>query len=186
MKKIALASLAAAAAFAVPTAGYAQDAKSEVTIGATVGVHDLGVDDDIATIGGFPIEDSGAIFGGFVAVDFPLSSNIFAGIEGNANFGTQAIDADYGASVRLGYRTNSGTKLYLRGGYQEVDIDVNGLLGLDDGTITDDELGISTTVGDYLVGAGVEVPLGKAVLRGNVDTIAFDSLRATAGVGFRF
>ena len=33
---------------------------------------------------------------------------------------------------------------------------------------------------------GVEVPVSSVVLRANVDTIAFDTLRGTVGVGFKF
>ena len=122
----------------------------------------------------------------YVAVDVPVSSNFFVGVEGNAHFGTDAIDADYGVSGRLGYRAEDGTKVYLRGGYQWVDVDAAELAGVDDDLFDEDDLGIDTTIGDYLVGAGVEVPVGQVSIRGNVDTISFDTVRLTAGVGFRF
>ncbi len=186
MKKLTLTTLAAVAALTVPSAAFAQDAgQPEVTVGANVGYHDLGIE-GIEDIAGPDASDGGAIFGGFVAVDFPVSQNFFVGVEGNANIGTDAIDADYGASARLGYRAENGTKVYLRGGYQWVDVDAAALAGVDGDLFDEDDLGIDTTVGDYLVGAGVEVPVGQVSIRGNVDTISFDTLRLTAGVGFRF
>ena len=45
---------------------------------------------------------------------------------------------------------------------------------------------LEDTFDDYLVGAGVDFGLGGAVVRVNLDTISFDTLRATAGVGFKF
>ena len=167
MKKIAYATIAAFGAVALPAAAQAQDAaKPEVTIGAQVGLHDLGVDFDDEEIEGFDIDDSGEIYGGFVAVDFPVGETLFIGAEGNANFGSGPIDAEYGLSARLGLKTKGGSKIYARGGYQWVDLD--------------------TTAGDYLVGVGVEVPVSSVVLRANVDTIAFDTLRGTVGVGIKF
>ncbi|MEL6528662.1 MAG: outer membrane beta-barrel protein [Pseudomonadota bacterium] len=187
MNKLTFCSLAAAAAFAVPSAAFAQDAgQPEVTIGASGGYHDLGIGDDLEDIAGPDASDSGAIFGGFVAVDVPVSSTFFVGVEGNAHIGTGAIDADYGASARLGYRAENGTKVYLRGGYQWVDVDAAELAGVDGDLFDEDDLGIDTTVGDYLVGAGVDVPVGQVSIRGNIDTISFDTVRLTAGVGFRF
>ena len=183
MKKITLTSLAAIAAIAAPSAAFAQEA--EVTVGASAGYHDLGVE-GLEDIAGPDASDSGAIFGGYLAVDVPVASNFFVGVEGNAHIGTDAIDADYGVSGRLGLKTENGTKVYLRGGYQWVDVDAAALAGVDDDLFDEDDLGIDTTVGDYLVGAGVEVPVGQISIRGNVDTIAFDSVRLTAGVGFRF
>ena len=186
MTKFAFASLAAAAAVVAPSAAFAQDsAQPEVTVGASAGYHDLGIE-GLEDIAGPDASDGGAIFGGFIAVDFPVSSNFFVGVEGNGHIGTDAIDADYGTSARLGYRAENGTKVYLRGGYQWVDADAAALAGVDDDTFNEDALGIDTTVGDYLVGAGVEVPVGQVSIRGNIDTIAFDTVRLTAGVGFRF
>jgi hypothetical protein len=46
--------------------------------------------------------------------------------------------------------------------------------------------GIDDTTGDYLVGAGVDMPVGNLLVRGNVDTISFDTLRVTVGVGFAY
>ena len=42
------------------------------------------------------------------------------------------------------------------------------------------------TESDFLAGIGVDVPVGKAFVRANLDTISFDTMRATAGVGLRF
>ena len=182
MKKIAYCALAAAAV-AVPQAAFAQDSGAEVTIGGTAGIHDLGIEEEVFDITGLDVDDSSPIFGGFVAVDFPVADNIFAGVEGNASFGTDALDADYGASVRLGYRADNGTKVYVRGGYQFVELDYAEILDVPE---TDIPLGLDDTFDDYLVGAGVEAPIGNLVLRANVDTISFDTLRATAGVGLRF
>jgi outer membrane immunogenic protein len=191
MKKIALATMAAMGAIALPTAAQAQTdtTKPDVTIGATVGLHDLGIDlgdfdADDGDLDDLNIDDSGEIYGGFVAVDFPIGNSLFAGVEGNASFGSGPIDAEYGASARLGFRTEGGAKIYARGGYQWVDLDAGSLAGIPD--FDEDEFGLDTTVGDYLVGVGVEVPISSVVLRANVDTLAFDSLRGTVGVGFKF
>ena len=185
MKKIAFASLAAMGAIALPAAAQAQDSnKPEVTIGASVGLHDLAVDVEDADLDGFDVDESGEIFGGFAAVDFPLGTNLFAGVEGNAHFGSGPIDAEYGASARLGFRTDGGAKIYARGGYQWVDLDAGNLIGVPDFDESDFP-DLDTTAGDYLVGVGVEVPVSSVVLRANVDTIAFDTLRGTVGVGFK-
>jgi outer membrane immunogenic protein len=185
MKKIAFTTLVAMGAIALPAAAQAQDAQPEVTIGASVGLHDLAVDVDDADLDGFNIDESGEIYGGFAAVDFPIGGNLFAGVEGNAHFGSGPIDAEYGASARLGFRTDGGAKIYARGGYQWVDVDAGNLIGVPDFDESDFP-GLDTTIGDYLVGVGTEIPVGGVVLRANVDTIAFDTLRGTVGVGFKF
>ena len=176
-----------AAAFAVgtlPSAAFAQDATAaEVTVGATAGYHDLGIADEVYDLTGVTVDDGSPIFGGFASVDFPASSNVFVGVEGNFNIVIDALDSDYGASARVGYRTDNGTKIYARGGYQWVEVDYAQMLNVDKSAIP---AGLDDTFSDYLVGAGVDVPMGKAVIRVNVDTISFDTLRATAGVGFKF
>jgi outer membrane immunogenic protein len=186
MRKIAFTTLAAIGAIALPTAAQAQDdtPKAEVTLGATVGIHDLGVDFDDGDIEGFDIDDSGEIYGGFIAMDFPVGESLFVGAEGNFSFGSGPIDNEYGVSARLGVRTGGGGKVYVRGGYQWVDVDAGNLIG--DPDFDEDDFGIDTTADDYLVGVGVEFPVSKVVLRANVDTIAFDTLRGTVGVGLKF
>jgi len=48
--------------------------------------------------------------------------------------------------------------------------------------------GVDTSDGDYLVGAGVEYALGDSPVRfrAGLDTIAFDSTRATVGLLYAF
>jgi outer membrane immunogenic protein len=185
MKKIAITTIAALGAIALPAAAQAQDAaKPEVTIGAQVGLHDLSVDTSDPDLDGFDIDESGEIYGGFVAVDFPVGETLFIGAEGNANLGSGPIDAEYGVSGRLGLKTKGGSKIYARGGYQWVDLDAGNLIG--DPDFDEGDFDLDTTAGDYLVGVGVEFPVSSVVLRANVDTIAFDTLRGTVGVGFKF
>jgi opacity protein-like surface antigen len=195
MKKLVFTTLAAASAMALPAAAQAQSttgtARPDITIGASVGMHDLGVDlgdldADDGEFNDFNIDDSGTIYGGFVAADFPIGQNLFAGVEGNAHFGNGPIEAEYGVSARLGFRTEGGSKIYARGGYQWVDLDLRDLTGVSEEFLDDNDINVRDVGGDYLVGVGVEVPVSRVVLRANVDSIAFDTLRGTVGVGFKF
>ncbi|MHA7818232.1 MAG: hypothetical protein ACX930_01150 [Erythrobacter sp.] len=187
MKKIVYSAIAVAA-FAVPQAAFAQDAQeTETFVGVNVGIHDLGVSDEAESLG-VEIDDSAEIFGVFAGVDFPLSNNLFAGIEGNFNLGTGPIDSEYGAAARFGVVTDTGSKFYVRGGYQEIDFDPFGLLTDEDRDLLPDDTfdGVDTSRGDYLVGVGADFPIGQVKLRANVDTVSFDTVRATAGVAIAF
>ncbi len=187
MRKIAFTTLAALGAIALPAAAQAQATQGpDITIGASAGLHDLDVNVDDADFDEFDIDDSGEIIGGFIAADFPLGEALFVGAEGNYHFGTGPIDAEYGVSGRLGLRTQGGAKIYARGGYQWVDLDVSNAFGIDEDAFNDVGIDLDTTEGDYLVGAGVEFPISALVLRANVDTLGFDTLRGTVGVGLRF
>lgn len=195
MKKLVFTTLAAASALALPAAAQAQSTtdptKPEVTIGAQVGRHNLGIDlgDLDADNGEFDqlnIKDTATIYGGFAAVDFPLGENLFAGVEGNASLGDGPIEGEYGVSGRLGIRTEGGAKFYARGGYQWVDLDIENLTGVSEDYLDENNIDRPDVGGDYLVGVGLEVPVSSVVLRANVDTIAFDTLRGTVGVGFKF
>lgn len=194
MKKFVFTTLAAAGALALPAAAQAQstsDNKPDITIGASVGLHDLGIDlgdldADDGEFNDFNIDDTAEIYGGFAAVDFPVGESMFAGVEGNFHFGSGPIESEYGVAGRVGFKTEGGSKIYARGGYQWVDLDLGNLTGVDEDFLDENNIDVKDVGGDYLVGVGVEVPLSSVVLRANVDTIAFDTLRGTVGVGFKF
>ncbi len=189
MRKIAIITIAGAAAVALPATAQAQIAEgAEITVGASGGYHDLEIRSDTATRAQLDIDDDAFIYGGFVALDVPMGENAFVGVEGNGHFGNGAVDKEYGASARLGFRSAEGSKFYVRGGYQWVEVDLDNVIGPDLGDLFDDGNGrdFDRNRGDYLVGVGAEASLGNFILRGNLDTLGFDTLRATAGVGLRF
>lgn len=175
MKTLTFATFAALCAIALPAAAQAQtneDPKVETYVGATAGIHDLGV--------GLP-DDDGGIYGVVAGVDVPVGKTFFVGAEGNYNIGDGAIDSEYGIAARAGVRVGKSGKVYVRGGYQEVDFDLGNF-------VTPAVVGLDDTDGDYLVGAGVEFGLGDSPIafRAGIDTIAFDSTRATVGVLYKF
>lgn len=176
MRKIAITSLVAMGAMALPAAAQAQsndDPKVEPYIGASAGIHSLDL--------GIP-NDSSGIYGVVAGVDVPVGEKLFVGAEGNFHLGDGAIDNEYGIAARAGVRVGQTGKVYVRGGYQEVDFDLNHIFGL---TVPP---GTDTSDGDYLVGAGVEFGLGDSPIRfrAGIDTISFDTTRATAGVLYTF
>ncbi|GGD50448.1 outer membrane beta-barrel protein [Erythrobacter arachoides] len=183
MKKVIFALATTAAAIALPAAAHAQ-----AYAGVSGGYHELSVDDDFEDdedFDGLDTNDGGFIYGVFAGYDVPTTSGFFVGAEGNFHFGDGPIDNEYGLNARLGVADAGGAKYYARAGYQWVDIDPNGIFDTD---LPDDAFdGIDTTTGDFLVGAGVEYPLGtNTFLRANVDTVGFDTVRGTAGLGVRF
>lgn len=183
MKKIILSIGASVAAIALPAAAHAQ-----AFAGVQGGYHDFGLDDDdraeLEDLG-FDVSDGSPIFGVFAGYDFPMGTGAFAGVEGNFNIGTDVVDNEYGVAARFGFADEGGAKYYLRGGYQWVDVDPEEVVGTDFPPGTFD--GVDTTGGDFLVGAGVDFPIGgNAMFRVNLDTVGFDTVRATGGVGFRF
>ncbi|MFM7403226.1 MAG: outer membrane protein [Erythrobacter sp.] len=175
MKKIVFTTLAAMGAIALPAAAQAQSteaAKVEPYVGASAGFHDLGI--------GLPGDDGG-IYGIVAGVDVPVGETFFVGAEGNYHIGDGTIDNEYGIAARAGVRVGDNAKLFVRGGYQEVDFDFSRF-------VTPAVVGFDDTDGDYLVGAGVEFGLGDGAvrMRAGVDTIAFDSTRATVGLLYAF
>lgn len=160
----------------VATPAMAQEsapASANVYAGASAGYHDLG-DNPVG-------DDAGAIFGGVLGVDFPTSSNVVVGVEGNFHLGTGVIDSEYGVAGRLGYKFPSGGVAYVRGGYQWVNVDVGNLVN---SNIDEDDFDIDDTVDDYLLGVGGEFALGtsNARLRIGVDTVGFDTWRPNAAI----
>ena len=182
-KAYLFAAATAGAAFALPSAAQAQDVlPGEGFVGIQAGIHDLDlgeIEDDFD----IDLDSDGFVYGVFAGYDLPLGPGAFVGAEVNYMLGSGAIDNEYGIAGRIGTRLPGGAKLYARGGYQEVDFDFDEILGVDTG----DELdGIDDSDGDYIVGLGADFPLGGSLIRVNLDTVSFDTLRATAGVGFKF
>jgi outer membrane immunogenic protein len=176
MKKLSLLAAAGLAAMTVATGAQAQDTASATPyVGLTGGYHSI--DDD-----GVLVTNDGAIFGAVAGVDVPVGGRAFVGVEGNFNIGTSAIDSEYGVAARLGVNVGDNASLYVRGGYQEVNFDLARISG---GVVTS---GIDDTDGGYLVGLGTEFGIGEGPVnvRLGVDTIEFDTFRATAGVVFKF
>jgi outer membrane immunogenic protein len=175
MTKLSLLAAAGAAALAISTGAAAQDAPTaQPYVGLSGGYHSLGVSG--------VSDDDGAIYGVVAGVDVPVGETLTLGVEGNYHLGTNAIDSEYGVAAKLGFPVGTnGSQLFVKGGYQWVDLDLGNFApvpapGLDD------------TDGDYIVGVGGEFGLGDspARLRLGVDTISFDTVRATAGVVFKF
>lgn len=167
--------------FALASAGFASTAQAQTAqtaqpyIGLSGGYHDAGV--------GGGVEDAGAIGGIVAGVDVPVGESLTLGVEGNYHLGTNAIDSEYGVAARLGFPIGGNRSLlFVRGGYQEVNFDLAEVVG---GPVAP---GLDDTDGDYLVGVGGEFGLAgsPARIRVGVDTIAFDTVRATAAVTFRF
>lgn len=161
------------AALTLATGAQAQTAATaQPYVGLSGGYHDLGT-------GG---RDGGAIGGVVAGVDFPMGETLTLGVEGNYHLGTGAIDSEYGVAARLGFPIGEGNQLFVKGGYQEVNFDLGHITGLPV------PAGVDDTDGDYLVGVGGDFALGTSGtrLRVGVDTIAFDSVRATAGMIFKF
>lgn len=174
MTKFTLIVASAAAALALSTGAQAQEAAptAQPYIGLSGGYHNLGVSG--------VSDDDGAIYGVVAGVDFPVGETLNLGVEGNYHLGTNAIDADYGVAARLGFPVGETSQLFVKGGYQWVNIDLGNFGGAG--------LGLDDTDGDYLVGVGGEFGIGEspARIRVGVDTLAFDTVRATAGVIFKF
>lgn len=173
------AKLLAAMALAVPALvaapAMAQDAgKPDFYVGGQVGYHDLGNN---------PIgADDGAVYGLYAGVDVPVGPVLVVGLEGNFNLGSNAIDSEYGVAAKLGANVTDKAQLFVRGGYQEVNVDIAKVTG---GAAV--PAGFDDTDGDYLVGVGAQYKFApNASIRATLDTIAFDTTRAMAGVALHF
>lgn len=172
MKKIAIISAIGAATFLSAPAFAQEEITPQVYVGASAGYHDLALGTD---------NDDGAIFGGYIGVDVPLGEILIVGAEANYNIGTDAIDSEYGIIGKVGVNVGNGGQLFLRGGYQEVNLDLDNIIG------APVPGGIDDTEGDYLLGVGGQIKVSERVrLRAVLDTIAFDTTRATVGLQFNF
>lgn len=188
MNKFALLVSAVALPLAVPGVAHAQESTSaHPYVGVQAGLHDLGVDENDIDTAGFDLDDSALTYGVYGGVDFDLGKSAVIGVEGNFNLGEGPIDAEYGIAGRIGYRAKGGTVIFARAGYQWINIDGAGLIGVDEDLIDDDDLDVSDTTGDILVGVGADIAVGERMaIRVAVDTVSFDTLRPSVGLGLRF
>jgi opacity protein-like surface antigen len=190
MKKIALLISAVALPLAVPGVAHAQESDSpgaHTYVGVQVGHHDLGVNEDEIDTAGFDLDDNALTYGVYGGVDFDLGQSAVIGAEGNFSLGNGPIDSEYGIAGRIGVRTANGTVIFARAGYQWINVNGAGLLGVDEDLIDDDDLDVSDTIGDYLVGVGADIAVGERMgIRVAVDTISFDTLRPSVGLHLRF
>jgi hypothetical protein len=188
MKKIALLA-SAVALFAVPGVASAQEASTSSAhpyIGVNIGHHDLGINEDDIDTAGFDLDDNALTYGVYGGVDFDIGKSAIIGVEGNFNLGNGPIDSEYGVAARVGVRAGNSV-LFARAGYQWINIDGAGLIGVDEDLIDDDDLGDAGTVDDYLVGVGADIAVGERMgIRVAVDTISFDTLRPSVGLHLKF
>ncbi|HEX8625514.1 MAG TPA: outer membrane beta-barrel protein [Allosphingosinicella sp.] len=188
MKKFALLVSAVALPLAVPSVAHAQESTgARPYVGVQGALHDLNVDEDGIDTTGFDLDDSALTYGVYGGVDFDLGKSAIVGVEGNFNLGNGPIDSEYGVAGRVGFRAKGGTVIFARAGYQWINVDGSGLLGVDESLIDDDDLDVSDTIGDYLVGVGADIAVGQNMgLRVAVDTVSFDTLRPSVGLHLKF
>ena len=190
MKKIALLVSAVALPLAIPSVAHAQESESTGArpyVGVQAGFHDLGVNTNDIDTAGFDLDDNALTYGVYGGVDFDLGKSAVIGVEGNINLGEGPIDSEYGIAGRVGFRAKGGTVIFARAGYQWINIDGAGLIGVDEDLIDDDDLDVSDTIGDYLVGVGADIAVGERMgIRVAVDTVSFDTLRPSVGLHLRF
>jgi outer membrane immunogenic protein len=187
--------LAAAAAAMLPAAAFAQDTTTDATATATApdGTPAFGIEPYFGVLGGYHSFDRDSEFGtdinggrfkgwtvgGVVGVNIPLGA-VFVGAEGNAAYGFNDVDWEYGVKGRAGIRAGDSGLVYASAGYQWINAE-NGFR---------DQKG-------WMYGAGVEVgpsDIGLGGITGGagprirleMNTYDFDSLSPKAGVIFHF
>ena len=188
MKKIALFAGAAVLPFLIPSVAHAQESTgAHPYVGVALGYHNLGVNEDDVDTADFDLDDSALTYGVYGGIDFDLGSSAVIGVEGNFNLGNGPIDSEYGIAGRIGYRARGGTVVFARAGYQWINVDGAGLIGVDEDLIDDDDLDLDDTIDDFLVGVGADIAVGERMgVRVAVDTVSFDTLRPSVGLHLRF
>lgn len=171
MRKFAI--LAAALVAGVAAPAVAQDDDNS---GASFHVGAIGGYDVVKLgAGGASESDSGIMYGAVAGVDFNIGSGMFLGLEGE--FTDSEVGETYedvltagdeaslsaGSSFFLGGRvgvpiSSGGSKVYAKGGYASVKMNV----AYDDGI---DVLEGSETLGGFLVGGGVDIKVAPVVVR---------------------
>jgi outer membrane immunogenic protein len=181
MKTLLFAAIAAASL--VPAAAMAQDAPTsssriEPYVGVLGGIHNF--EDEPSQAGIPPVGYHGRIVEGIAGVNFTLAGPIFIGVEGNATKGVSgAIDWEYGAAGRVGFKAGKDSLFFGKVGYQWVNFDALGENSQDYDGMTYGA-GVELSAADMGVTSGVGRNLR---LRVQADTFGnFRSIRPMAGI----
>jgi len=195
MKKIILAaaSVAAIAAFAAPASAQVRSgARIEAMAGwdnVSIGLEDYGVDASI--------DESGIVFGIGAGYDFAMGENSSFGIdieasestaEGDYEDGGDTAGINYGRDLYAGLRfttaVGENTNIYVKAGYTNLRVSVNG-------EVDDDEVGGSANANGVRAGVGAQFGLGESAYIGaeyrysNYEA-GLTRHQAVATLGFRF
>lgn len=170
MKKFLVAALSA---IAVSIGNAHADQLEGAYVGAQAGYHDL--------YGAAANRAAGVIFGGYGGYNISAGGDVIVGVEGNFNVGTIDITWEGGANAHIGLRVGSDSMLFLRAGLHWVRVDIDSPFR--------DVLGLNfvETVDSSIFGIGGQFGIGENLsARVVVDSVSFDSVRATAGIGLHF
>ena len=189
--------LAAVAAAALPTVAFAQDTDTATTTEATApdGTPAFGIEpyfgimggyerfDDEANRAGVPVvarDLDGSVVQGVLGFNVPLGP-VFVGAEGNVVKGVKgAIDWEYGAAGRFGFRAGDSGLIYGKVGYQWVNFD---RFGNDSRDFHDMTYGVGVEVGPKDIGLGGLTGNSGVRLRLEANTFGdFHSFRPMAGL----
>ena len=205
MRILPLAAALAAATFAVPA--IAQDSPGAPAPGEATspdGSKAFGIDPYVAVLGGWEGFDDNAGHGiprqkglngseitGIAGVNVPLGP-VFVGAEGNVAKGISgAIDWEYGAAGRFGFRAGDSGLFYGKVGYEWVNFDhFRGINNINGATKRDYDgmtYGIGAEVGPKDIGLGGLT--GRAGVRFRFEVSTFgnaDSFRPAAGIVAHF
>jgi outer membrane immunogenic protein len=181
--------LAATAAALLPAAALAQDTAPD-------GTPAFGLEPYVGVLGGYHTFDTSSEFGtsasgrdfrgwtigGVAGANVPLGA-FFVGAEGNAAYGFNDVQWEYGVKGRAGLRAGDSGMIYVSGGYQWIE--------------AEQKHGFPDKRSDWIYGAGVEVgpeSIGLGGVTGNagprlrleMNTYDFDSLSPKVGAIFHF
>jgi outer membrane immunogenic protein len=182
MKKLFL---AAAAATLVPFAAQAQEAAPDGTpafgIEPYAGIGGAYHDFDSSNHGEFNLNGSakGWLIDGFAGINVPLGP-VVVGVEGQASYGFDDIEFEYGATGHIGFRAGDSGMIFARAGYRWIEGD--GAFNSDKNEI----YGVGVEVGPSDIGLGGITGNSGARLRLVVDTYDLQSIRPSAAVVFHF
>lgn len=145
-------------------------------IGANIGYQSI--DDQ-----GYDDLDTGAIlYGLYAGVQYAEPDNILVGLEANYALGSKAVDSVFGLTTNIGGQVGDNVQLFARAGWVWYDLDLDAIFDIDglDDAFNDSDDG-------WLLGFGGNILVSDTVfIRATADTVEFDTIGGTLGVGLRF